>query len=80
MKSKNQVANAERNQQNVSGSSNTAEQRNKNGPTSGEIRRRALRDLRRNEAESTGWTWKTGCRRNASFGQYKGNETHLKSK
>ena len=41
MKSKNRVANAERNHQNVSGSSNIAEQRNKNGPTSGEIRRRA---------------------------------------
>ena len=41
MKSQNQVASAESNHQNVSGSSSIAEQRNKNGPTSGEIRRRA---------------------------------------
>jgi Protein of unknown function (DUF2934) len=41
MKSKNQVANAENNHQNVSGSSCSAEQIDKKGPTSGEIRRRA---------------------------------------
>ena len=70
MKSQNQVANAESNHKNVSGSSSIAEQRTKNGPTSGEIRRRAYDIYARNEAESTGWTWKTGCRRNASFGQF----------
>ena len=41
MKSKKQVANAEDNHQNISGSSSIAEQIDKNGPTSDEIRQRA---------------------------------------
>lgn len=41
MKSKNRVANARRNDENVSCSSSSAERIDKKGPTPGEIRRRA---------------------------------------